>query len=207
MDYLKIAKNIVEEVDAKVKRIYWTNEEIDKWFGRRSAEEIIKNGTTCFMNPCSDLTLVSAALMFENNIPYNFIIEEHLPTKDFNFDKSKLVVRDFDFRLHLKIEYENEEGKQSIDFKRENEVYILKEKYNEDISNFKIIKIPGEKINPSMPLYKTLGYDSLEKLIKDKFNGYSLNTHLERLKQDNSKENYLAYAKRNGEDFKIITAL
>jgi len=58
MNSIEFAKEIVNEVNKKVKRVYWTNEEIDKYFARRSAKEKIDDGKTGFMNPCLDLTLV-----------------------------------------------------------------------------------------------------------------------------------------------------
>jgi len=85
---IEIVKSIVSEVDKKVKRVYWTNEEVDKWFGKRSAKEIINNGTTCFMNSCLDVTLVSASIIYSKNIPYTLVIEEHLPTKEFKFNRN-----------------------------------------------------------------------------------------------------------------------
>ena len=66
---INIAKEIISEVNKKVKRVYWTNEEIDKYFGRRSVEEILSSGETCFMNPCLDLTLVSSHLISKKKIP------------------------------------------------------------------------------------------------------------------------------------------
>ena len=207
MNGIELAKEIAYEVNGKVKRVYWTNEQIDKWFGRRSAKEIIDNKTTCFMNPCLDLTLVSSYLMSSQHIPHQFIIEEHLPAKDFNFDKSNLVLKDFDFRLHFAIEFQHNDEKFGINYKRENEVHIFEGEYNgrKDILQAGIIKIPGEKINPFMPLYRNLGYDSLEDLIKDKFKGFSLEKTINRLKNDNNIENFKDYQRRNGEDFKIIT--
>jgi hypothetical protein len=205
---IDLAKDIVLEVNKKVKRVYWTNEEIDKWFGRRSVKEIINNGTTCFMNPCLDLTLVASYLMSSKDINNQFIIEEHLPTKDFNFDKSDLVLKDFKFnRLHFTIEFQHSNKNYILNFKRENEVYILEGEYNgrEEIPRASMIKIPGEKINSYIPLYKNLGYATLDDLIKSKFNGYSLESNLKRLKQDNSEENYKFYKKRCDEEFNIIT--
>jgi len=204
---IEFAKEIVSEINKKVKKVYWTNDEIDKWFGKRSAKEIFDSGTACFMNPCLDLNLASGYLIASRNIPYTLIIEELLPTKDFNFDKSNLVLKYFNFnRLHFTLEFQDTEGKYVINHKRENEVHIFKGEYGgrKDIPVAQIIKIPGEKINPDKPIYKNLGYGSLEDLIKNQFKGYSLEENLERLKKDNSLENYEHYKKRYGEKVKII---
>jgi hypothetical protein len=207
MNIINSVKDIVSEVNKKVRRVYWTNEQIDKWFGKRSAQEIIKNGTTCFMNPCLDLTLVSAYLMSSEHIPHELIIEEHLPTRDFNFDKSNLVLKDFDFRLHFAIDFQHGSEKYNLDYKKENEVYILKGNYNgrKDIPRAGMTVISGADINPYKTIYENLRYNTLEELIKDKFIGFSLEKNLNKLKQDNSQENYNFYQERCRDGFKIIT--
>jgi hypothetical protein len=192
---IDLAKDIISEINEKVKRIYWTNEEIDKYFAKRSAIDILRNGTTCFMNPCLDLTLVSASLMSSNEIKHDFIIEEHLPTKEFNFS-----------RLHFVLEFQNEDKEYVLNYKRGNEVQIFEGKYNgrKDIPCAQIIRVSGKEINPEKTLSENIGYNNLEDLIKSKFKGYSLKSNLNRLKQDNSKENYKLYKAKYGEKFNII---
>jgi hypothetical protein len=193
---IDVTKEIVFEVNNKVKRVYWTNEEIDKWFGKRSAKEILDDGTTCFMNPCWDLTVVSASELLSRKINYIFAIEEHKPTPGFNFN-----------RLHFVLEFQYKNKNYFLNYKKANEVYVYEGNYNgrEDIPMAQIIRVPGKEINPKKPIYKSLGYDNLEDLIKDKFKGYSLESNLNRLKRDNSKENYDAYKKAFGDDLILIT--
>lgn len=193
-------KEIVSEVDKKVKRVYWTNEQIDKYFGKRPINEILSSGETCFMNPCSDLTIVSSYIMSRKKIPNNLIIEEHLPSDGFNFN-----------RLHFVIEFQdptlNEEY--SLNYKRANEVYLLKGKYSgrKDLPLSKKIKLSGKKINPLKPIHEIFGYNTLESFFKEQFNGYSLESNILKLKKDNSLENYENYKNRFGEKFQIITSL
>jgi hypothetical protein len=196
MDIVRLTHEIVSEVNKNVKRTFWTNKAIDKFFAKRSAKEIIQNGTTCYMNPCLDLTLVSAAIMSSREIPYTLVIEEHLPTKDFNFN-----------RLHFALEFQHKNKNYTLNYKKCNEVYISKGNYNgrEDIPHASMIRVPGEKINPYKSVYRNLGYNTLEDLIKGEFKGYSLETNLNRLKQDNFEENYRLYKKKYGEEFNIIT--
>jgi len=192
---IDIVKNIVYKIDKKVKRIYWTNEEIDKYFAKRSAISILDSETTCFMNPCLDLTLASAAIMHSKDIPHVFVIEEHLPTKEFPFN-----------RLHFALEFKDERKNYVLNYKTGNRVYISEGNYNgrKDIPMAQIMRIPGKKINPYKTIYKNLGYDTLEELIKNKFKGYSLENNLNRLKRDNSEEEYKSYKTRCGEKFNII---
>ena len=169
---INIAKEIISEVNKKVKRVYWTNEEIDKYFGRRSVEEILSSGETCFMNPCLDLTLVSSYLISKKKIPHKLVIEEHLPSNGFDFN-----------RLHFVIEFQNND-KQSkeyfLNYKRANEVYLLEGKYNgrQDLPLAQILKIQGLKLNPKNPLYVNLGYKTLEEFSKENFKGYSLEKNI-----------------------------
>ncbi|HPD82008.1 MAG TPA: hypothetical protein PK357_02815 [Candidatus Pacearchaeota archaeon] len=193
---IELAKEIALETNKIVKRTYWTNEEIEKYFGKRSAQEIIQNGTTCFMNPCLDLTLVSAYLMTSRGIKHDLVIEEHLLTKDFNFNK-----------LHFLIEYYINGKINTLNYKRNNEVHIFNGNYSgrEDIQNAQMIKIPGENINPYKNLNDNLGYSNLEDLIKDKFIGFSLEKNISQLKYDNSLKNFNDYLKKYGEVLNIIT--
>jgi hypothetical protein len=144
--------------------------------------------------------------MSSQHIPHQFIIEEHKPTKDFNFDKSNLVVKDFDFRLHFALDFQHGNEKYNLDYKRENEVYIPKGDYNgrKDIPRAGMTVISGENINPYRAIHENLGYNTLGELIQDKFVGFSLEKSLDRLKKDNSQENYNFYQERCRNGFKII---
>jgi len=184
------ARELISNVDKAVKRTYWTNQEIDKFFGKRSAKEIIKDGTTCYMNPCSDLNLVSSYILFINNLPHEWIIEEILPTKEFNFS-----------RLHFILEFKEDNHFYSIDYKRNNEVYIFNGKYNgrEDLQIKQTIRIQNHQINLEKSLYENINNSQLSNLLKN----YSLEANLNRLKQDNYIENYERFKRIFGENFII----
>lgn len=185
---IEIAKEIICHVSKTIKRIYWTNEEIDKWFGKRSAKEIIENGTSCFMNPCSDLALVSSYLLSKAEIPHRWVIEEYFPTEDFDFN-----------RLHFVLEF----GKKvyGINYKRNNEAHIFKGKYEgrNDLPIKQIIRIPDRQINLEKSLYENISDSELRVLLKD----FSLEGNINRLKKDNSIEKYKIFKKIFGEHFEI----
>jgi len=187
---IELAESIIQKTDNKVKRIYWTNEEIDKWFGKRSAKNILESGNTCFMNPCSDLTLVSSFIMDQSAIPHEWIIEEHLPTEDFNFN-----------RLHFALEFKYHGKIHILDYKRLNEVYAYEGEYNgrPDLSTATSIKIPSTQIDLKKSLYEIISNSK----IKDSLIDYSLEKNLNRLKQDNSLENYKSFKQLYGESFII----
>jgi hypothetical protein len=198
MNTIELTREIVSEVNKKVKRTYWTNDEIDKLFGKRSAEEIINNGTTCYMNPCLDLTLVSSAIMHSSNIPHSFVIEEHLSTEEFPFN-----------RLHFVLEFKENNKIYSLNYKRCNEVYISEGNYSgrKDIPLAKIIRLPGKIINPKKKIFESMGYNSLEELTKIEFKDYSLEKNIGRLKMDNFKERFEKYNKIFGEELNLIITL
>jgi len=187
---IELAKSIVSEIDKKIKRIYWTNDEIDKWVGKRSAKKIINSGNTCFMNPCSDLTLVSSFLMHQNNIPHKWIIEEYLPTKDFDFN-----------RLHFTLEFKYNNNLHVLNYKTSNDVYVYEGEYNgrKDLPVAQIMKFPSKQINFNKSLYGNLNNSNL----KSRLENYSLESNLNRLKQDNSLENYNNFKQENGKGFII----
>ena len=194
-DGIILAKEIISEVNNRVRRIYWTNDEIDKYFAKRSATEILRNGFTGFMNPCLDLTLVSASMIASRDIPYFFIIEEHLPTTNFDFN-----------RLHFVLEFQSRDRQYFLNYKKDNEVHIGEGKYEgrKDIPLSQIKRISGEKINPYKPIYQNFGYETLNAFIENEFNGYSLESNLQRLKLDNSVTNFNKHEKECGKNFKVI---
>jgi len=185
-----LGKQIAQYVNEKVKRTYWDNKKIRQLFGKRSAKEIINDGTTSFMNPCLDFTLVSASLMKSKNMEYDIIIEEHLPTKDFDFN-----------RLHFVLEFKDKGEKYMLNYKSCNVVYVEKGGYagRKDLPQAQIIKIPGEIIYPDKTIYENMGYGSLEELCEKRLKEYSLEKNLKRLERDNTIENYSEYQKNFGD--------
>ncbi len=187
---INLAKKIILSIDKGVRRIYWTNQEIDKWFAKRSAKEIINNGHTCFMNPCSDLTFVTSFILSLNNLPHEWIIEEILPTKKFNFN-----------RLHFALEFNLHDKLYVIDYKRNNEVYVFKGNYNrrENLPIKQIIRFPDDQIDLEKSLYENINNSNLKSYLKD----YSLKENINKLKRDNSPENYKRFKRLFGENLII----
>lgn len=194
-DGIELGKAIISEVNKKVKKSYWTNEKIERLFGRRSAKEILRDGDTCFMNPCLDVTLVSATILNSKGIDYKMSIEEYLPNEEYNFN-----------RLHFALEYKYEDKNFFINYKTLNEVQISKGNYSgrKDLKLDQIFYIPGEDLDPEKTVYQSLGFDSLEALLKNKLNNYSLKSNIDRLKKDNSEELFNKFVNIYGENFKII---
>lgn len=188
---IEYAKELVEKVDGKVKRIYWTNEEIDKYFAKRNYEQIINHGHTCFMNPCSDLTLVTSNLMKQENIPHKWIMQLEEPTKNFNFP-----------RMHFMLDFKYNNESHVLNFIRNNDVYFSDEvlpleKYL-NVNNRVII--PSEKLDLEKSIYENL----LHSNISHYFEEFSLEKVLTRLKRDNNPENFQMFQQTFGNKFKVI---
>lgn len=185
-----LIENIIYQTDKKVKRVYWTNEEIDEWFGKRSVSKIIENGTTCFMNPCSDLSIVSASILNQNKIPYSLSITENLPEKHFDFNRIHFILR---------LNYQN--APLYIDYKRNNEVYLSREFPEKNSRIIKqVIQIPGEEIDIKKSLQENIKNSSKGKFLKS----FSLDKNINRLKKDNSPENYDSFIEHYGNELRII---
>ena len=185
---IDFAKAIVKEVDNRIKRVYWTNDEIDKWFGKRSVEEILHSGNTCFMNSCSDVTLASSFLMNQHYISHRWVIEEYSPTEHFDFN-----------RLHFVLEFIHDKRMYVLNYQKLNDVYIYEGKYKgrKDLPNLQMMRIPKKKIHFNRSLHRNISNSDIESRLKN----YSLEKNINRLKQDNSIENFENFKKLHGEKF------
>jgi hypothetical protein len=188
---IEVAKKIVSNVDNKVKRIYWTNEEIDKYFAKRNYEQIIDHGHTCFMNPCSDLTLVTSNLMEQENIPHKWIIQLEDPIKNFNFP-----------RIHFMLDFRYNNKPYVLNFIRNNYVYLSEEVWPLEKSpnvNNRVI-VSSEKLDLQKSIYENLVYSDLSHYFKE----FSLEKVLYKLKRDNDPKNFQKFQKAFGNKFKVI---
>ena len=190
---LDLAKAVVRWTDRAIKRVRWSDKELDKLFAKRSAIEIIASGKTFYMNPCLDLSLVTSVVLKLNNVDYNLVIEEHKKTANFPFN-----------RLHFVIEFNDQTGDYFINYAKLDIVEIAKGPYSShpNLEQARILRIPGEQIDPDKPIHKILGLDSLDDLGKF-FEGYQLTPQLERIKRDNNPETYQNYKAVCGNDLKI----
>ena len=99
LEGIDLAKAVIRWTDSAVKRVRWSDEELDKLFAKRSAIEVIASGKTSYITPCLDLSLVTSAALKSNNVDYNLVIEEHKKTANFPFN-----------RLHFVIEFNDQTG-------------------------------------------------------------------------------------------------
>ena len=145
------------------------------------------------MNPCSDLTLVSSFIMDQSNIPHRWIIEEHLPTEHFNFN-----------RLHFVLEFKYNNKPYVLNYQKLNDVYIYEGGYNgrPDLPSSQTIRFSSKQIDFNESLHKNI----VNSNIGSRLENYSLESNLNKLKKDNLIENYNNFKQKHGESF-IIKSL
>ena len=190
---INLAKEIVENVGNTVKRVRWTNEEIDKNVGKRRAREIIESENTHYMNPCLDLTLASLLLLKERGVNHALVIEEHAPTRDYPFN-----------RLHFVAEFSDNTGSYVINYAKPNLVTLSQGVYTRhpEIEQRKLIRLTKEVLDLSSLVHVNLGAKSVDDL-GDIFEGYKLASNVDRLKEDNTPIKYQAYLKKKGHNLQV----
>jgi hypothetical protein len=174
---------IARQIDKQVRRIRWTNEELEEKFGRRSANQILAEGNTFYMNSCMDLTLASILLAQRKGLNPDLVIEEHGKTRGVPFN-----------RAHFVLELPNNGGAY-LNPKTLGLIQIGQGKYpgRQDIPKVRTLRVDGSRIDPSRPLYQNLGFTSLEEALKKLFIGYDIKPNIEKIKRDNTLNNYLRY--------------
>lgn len=190
---IPLAISVVEAADERIKRISWTNEEIKEKFGRRSADKIIRSRNTFYMNPCLDLTLASAAWLRIIGKNPTLVIEEHGKTPEYPYNM-----------LHFALEFSDTTGEYFINYRSGNTVEIGREQYpgRKDIPQLQLLRFTNP-LNPALPLHANLGFNSLEEALENIFKGYELEPQIEKMMNENSRENYQRYKDKYGMPFQI----
>ena len=166
----------------------WDNDKIDSAFAQRSAEQILADGHTFYMNPCLDYTLVMLELLKRNEVDAALVMEELRGEYPFN-------------RVHFALEFSDGKTPRFIDFSHGMHVrYGIGEyrHHNSDLEQISIRRSPGGDIKPELPLHQSLGCNLLEH-IDGYFVDFSLDVVIERLKQDNTEKNYEAFEQKHGD--------
>ena len=57
MAFRDLALPIIRKVTGEIQRVRWTNKELERCFGRRSAQQVIESGNVHYMHSCLDITL------------------------------------------------------------------------------------------------------------------------------------------------------
>ncbi len=98
-NFLEKMKKLIDWMNKKVRIERWEENKIRQKFTKRSAQEILTDGETFYMNPCNDLTLVAYALLKKNGLSPVLVMEELRAEKSpFN-------------HMHFALEFTNEQKK------------------------------------------------------------------------------------------------
>lgn len=127
--------SLVLWIDKRIKRRDWSNEEIAEKFVKRNAKQILKDGDTGFMNPCSDFTLVAWALLKKNGFNPALVVEK-LKQKKYSF-----------VSIHFAIEFSDNNVPYFLEFISKNQVLLRKGKYThqkEGIESLQTKRIEGD---------------------------------------------------------------
>ena len=163
-------------LDKRVKRRRWSDSEIDEQFAKRSAEQVLAEGHTCYMNPCLDFTLVLHDTLRINGLDPVMAIRE-LSGGGYPFN-----------RLHFGSEFVYEGEPYFLEFKTLNEVFLGRGKFfglREGTKTVGTLRL-ASVITPDMNIFDVLG----EPL---PFRDFRLGLQLGRLKQDNTDKTYRRY--------------
>tara|TARA_Y100000310_G_scaffold194711_1_gene194704 strand:- start:219 stop:839 length:621 start_codon:yes stop_codon:yes gene_type:complete len=174
---------IVDWTDHKVKRVRWTNEEIDEKFASRTVSEILKDKNTHYMNPCLELTLCSLDLLKSFGYKNNVIVE-FLRHHDKDHEE-----------VHFALESEDGVNKHFLDYSRLNIVYTGRGEYvnpKKDVDSLHRISLDDSLFSRDETYLESFGKVNVPE-IKMLIDNYNLDEHKERLKRENTDRNYEAY--------------
>ena len=176
-------KTIVLIIDENIKKVRWTNEEIDQKFASRTIKEIITERGTHYMNPCLDLTLCSMNLIKRMGYKTNFIVEG-VKQKDKEFNG-----------IHFALELEDRINKGFLDYSQLNIVHVGRGDYEnkrEDVDSLFKFRINGSLFSDNkffLESFKESNISELNQLIQ----GDVLEKYKQRLKNENTNDNHNNY--------------
>jgi hypothetical protein len=173
-----VVRAIVLELDLAVERRQWTDFEIREILGRRPPDKVLRDGNTCYMNPCVDLTLIALNRLAERGQNPILVVEE---VKGGNYSFN---------RMHVAIELPNHGSPWYIDFASRNRVILGRGEYESHARQ------DGIEVVQLVRLKDGIGWDtSFEAIVQGRFkpHGYKIDRQIEQLVQDNTPENFQRY--------------
>ncbi len=187
-------QRIVYYVDEHIKRVKWSDKEINNFFANRTVSEMFENGTTCYMNNCFDFSLTSLEMLKSYDYDVNLIIER-VNQKYKNHEEMHFGLEAFDGNhLHF------------LDYSLMNKVYSgfgAHMNPRSDIVSLERYSIDGKKFDKNSTFFEILRNENnsdLDKFVED----YDINIHKQRLIDSNTDENYEKYLRRLGNHPELI---
>ena len=187
-----VVGKIVDTIDAAIERRPWTNEKIEKHFARRSPAQIMEEGNTCYMGPCLDLTLVARLHLAQQGYASTLIVDEFFSA------------RYGQFAVHFALEIPSVKGVHMLDFATRNKIIFREGSYANELEPPKdqIVLRFNDSINPYFSFFNSSAH-------MPHLKRYAWNSHLTRLKNDNTQETYQRYKASlpRGGHFELVPCL
>ncbi|MBT3262720.1 hypothetical protein HN992_02850 [Candidatus Woesearchaeota archaeon] len=187
-------QRIVNYVDGHIKRVKWSDKEINDFFANRTVSEMFENGTTCYMNNCFDFSLTSLEMLKSCGYDTNLIIER-VKQKYKNHEEMHFGLEAFDGDyLHF------------LDYSLMNNVYTGFGKHmnpRSDLVSLERYSIEGDKFDKDSNFFEIIENENNSDL--DKFvENYNINIHKQRLIDSNTDKNYEKYLSRLGNHSELV---
>lgn len=184
---------IVSDVDSRVKRVPWSNSEIELKFAKRGAIKIFGEGNTGFMGPCLDLSLVTYEMLRSRGINPTFVVRE-------------LVQEGYPIpRMHFALEFQHEGENYFLDFCSMNRVILRPGEFmnlREGTNGLGLARIKS-RINSSKSLFDNVItgdiQDSEACRMLTTYYKQHLAAQISKLRHDNTPETYTGYLQKLGE--------
>ncbi|OGI67918.1 hypothetical protein A2738_03670 [Candidatus Nomurabacteria bacterium RIFCSPHIGHO2_01_FULL_42_15] len=176
--------SLVLWINERVKRKQWSNEEIAEKFVKRNAEQILADGDTGFMNPCSDLTLVALALLKKNGFKSTLVVE-------------KLKQKKYDFvGMHFVLEFLEKDVLYFLEFVEKNHVLLKKGGYTHQKEGIETLRI--QRITNDVRLDQNI--QSILEEAQFDISDFRLEDLIAQLQKDNSPQTYTGYVSKLAHD-------
>ncbi|MFA7298879.1 MAG: hypothetical protein WC010_04520 [Candidatus Absconditabacterales bacterium] len=192
-NFFDFLKKMISHIHILVKKERMENDYIDKNLGKLSAREILSNGKVFYMNPCLDFVLVTIEGLKKTEIEkIDFIVDE-------------LICPGNVCKLHFGIEILYQGTIHYIDHRSKNDVFIGKGNFQstysdkgESVDN--TIKINANEVFTDDNVYSLINKGLLPFKL---FDPEILKMLTEKLKHDNTVENFEQFNIQNKERVKI----
>lgn len=192
-DFFGFLENMIKHISNLVKKERMENQYIDNHMGKLSAREILSNGKVFYMNPCLDFVIVTLEGLKKSGI-----------------EDTKLVIDELScpwnmYKIHFGVEIPHQGKTYYIDYRTNNDVYLGKGKFEskydykwESVAN--TIKVDAKDISSDDTIYDLVGRWLLPLKY---FNRKILTLLQEKLKHDNTPEQYEFFRNQNDEKIHI----
>ncbi|MFP4118880.1 MAG: hypothetical protein ACLFTH_02385 [Candidatus Woesearchaeota archaeon] len=188
-----LSELLVSWVDENVKRTRWDDEKVERDFARRSVYEILADGTTFYMNPCPDFASVALYGLY-------YLSSEGVKNPQL------IAVPEINGygvpSVHFHDRFEYDDTPYIMDFVSHNKVIVTPEDAhfnpNSEVQTLGKYLLEGpHDFSKNLPQ----NYSQLKNLLQH----FDLDAHVEKLKTDNTPQEFVDYQDRLGGKHNLYT--